>query len=302
MTAVSGYESAIADSVQRLLPGATRDRLGNVILTLGSGAPRRLAYCGLDEPGYVVGNITDDGFLRLRREGTSGARAPGPLFDQQIEGQRVTVWGRRGGIPGVVAVRSVHLTRGRPAGADQPFTVDDAWVDVGVSSRAQAESLGILLLSPVALTKRPTRYGPHDGLLAGPFVGRRAACAALLVAASGSPNVQGTVVVAFAVQTLQAGQPGVAALAALHGPFRETKEASVPSTFDETTVETVSLDTIQNAAIVLRTWLGPDAGGLPDHISALPARIEVRTPVQAGRVAEAESVIRMLVESYGVSG
>ena len=97
MTAVSGYESALADSIRRLLPGSTVDRLGNVILTLGTGSPRRLVYCGLDEPGYVVGNITDDGYLRLRREGTS--RSTSALFDQQIEGQRVTVWGRRGGSP-----------------------------------------------------------------------------------------------------------------------------------------------------------------------------------------------------------
>jgi putative aminopeptidase len=310
MTAVSGYESAIADSVQRLLPGATRDRLGNVLLTLGSGAPRRLLYCGLDEPGYVVGNITDDGYLRLRREGTG--RGTSPLFDQQIEGQRVTVWGRRGGIPGVVAVRSVHLTRGRGAGADLPFTFDDAWVDVGVSSRAQAESLGILLLSPVALTKRPTRYGPNDSLIAGPFVGRRAACAALRFATLGSPKVQGTVVVAFAVQTLQAGRPGVAALAALHGPFTETKEATVKASFDETAVETVSLDAIQGEAAALRTWLGPDAGSVPQQVGPLPVwptgivRFPTRSaappPAPIGRIAEAESVIRTLVEAYGVSG
>jgi len=300
MTAVSGYESAIADSVQRLLPGATRDRLGNVVLTLGTGEPRRLVYCGLDEPGYVVGNITDDGFLRLRREGTR--RDTSPLFDQQIEGQRVTVWGRRGGIPGVVAVRSVHLTRGRAAAADQPFTVDDAWVDVGATSRAQAEALGILLLSPVALTKRPTRYGPNDGLIAGPFVGRRAACAALLFAASGSPKVQGTVVVAFAVQTLQAGRPGAAALAALHGPFTETKETTVKTSFDETAVETVSLDAMQAEAAALRTWLGPDAGTLPAAVLPLRPRPVALPPAPIGRIAEAESVIRTLVEAYGVSG
>jgi putative aminopeptidase FrvX len=302
MTAVSGYESAIADSVQRLLPGATRDRLGNVLLTLGSGAPRRLLYCGLDEPGYVVGNITDDGYLRLRREGTS--RGTSPLFDQQIEGQRVTVWGRRGGIPGVVAVRSVHLTRGRGASADQPFTVDDAWVDVGVTSRAQAESLGILLLSPVALTKRPTRYGPSDGLLAGPFVGRRAACAALLFAASGSPKVQGTVVVAFAVQTLQAGRPGVAALAALHGPFTETKEAAVEASFDETAVETVSLDSVRSEVATLRSWMGADPVTVSSQVSDGPGFVvrKAAPSPPSSRIAEAESIIQSLVEAYGVSG
>jgi len=45
----------------------------------------------------------------------------------------VTVFGRRGAVPGVVAVRSTHLTRGRPTGAEAPFSVDNAYVDVGAN-------------------------------------------------------------------------------------------------------------------------------------------------------------------------
>ncbi len=69
MTAITGYEQAVTDSLLTLLPGSTRDRAGNVTLTLGRGAPRRLVYCNLDEVGYVVGNITDDGYILLRRVG-----------------------------------------------------------------------------------------------------------------------------------------------------------------------------------------------------------------------------------------
>src|SRR2546421_8192351 len=115
--------------LRSLLPVATRDRIGNVTLSLGRGAPKRLLSCALDEIGYVVGNITDDGFILLRRVG-GGARLS-PLFDQQIEGHRVTLFGRRGAVPGVVAVRSTHLTRGRPQRDEAPFTVDNAYVDVG---------------------------------------------------------------------------------------------------------------------------------------------------------------------------
>jgi len=39
MTAVTGYEQAMTDSLLALLPGSTRDRIGNVTLTLGRGAP-----------------------------------------------------------------------------------------------------------------------------------------------------------------------------------------------------------------------------------------------------------------------
>src|SRR5207247_3785293 len=62
MTAVSGYEQAVADSLVALFPGqAAKDRVGNVGLTLGRGTPKRLVACPLDEPGYVVGNVTDEG-------------------------------------------------------------------------------------------------------------------------------------------------------------------------------------------------------------------------------------------------
>jgi putative aminopeptidase FrvX len=301
MTAVSGYERAVTDSLVGLLPGATRDRLGNVVLTIGSGAPTRLAYCAVDESGYVVGNITTDGFLRLRRVG----HVTSALYDQQIEGQRVTVWGRRGAVPGVVAVRSVHLARGRPAGSDQAFSVDDAWVDVGATSRAQVESAGVAVLSPVALAKRPHVYG--DGLIAAPSGGRRAACAALLAAATGNPRVSGTVVLAFAVQTQQAGRPGVAALDALHGPFASVHEVTLATAFTETTVETVPLDSVRARVAQLRAWMAGErapesppaaARATIPAITAAPAR----RPPGIGRLAEAEDVVSQLVEAYGVSG
>src|SRR2546430_4789747 len=41
MTAVTGLERAMTDSLTALLPGSTRDRVGNVTLTLGQGEPKR---------------------------------------------------------------------------------------------------------------------------------------------------------------------------------------------------------------------------------------------------------------------
>src|SRR5205807_2164795 len=82
-------ELALADSLLALVPGSARDRAGNITLTLGAGGgSKRLVACPLDEAGYVVGSVTDDGYLTLRRVGT---RAAYPLFDQQVEGQAVTV-------------------------------------------------------------------------------------------------------------------------------------------------------------------------------------------------------------------
>src|SRR2546425_2439160 len=215
----------MADSLLALVPGSARDRAGNVTLTLGggnAGGPKRLVACPLDEVGYVVGNLTDDGYLTLRRVGT---RAAYPLFDQQLEGQPVTVFGAGGmAVPGVGAVKSTHLTRGRPAASDPVFTADNAYVDVGARSRDEGRALGIAVLAPVALTKRPHRYG--DRLLAAPAAGRRAAGAALVAAARAELRGEGSVVVAFTGQSLYATNAGLGTVQARRGPVDETKQAA----------------------------------------------------------------------------
>ncbi len=256
MTAVTGYEQAMTDSLLALLPGSTRDRTGNVTLTLGRGAPKRLVSCGLDEVGYAVGNIRDDGYLLLRRVG-SGARLY-PLFDQQLEGHRVTLFGRKGPVPGVVAVRSTHLSRGRPAATEPPFTVDNAYVDVGAASRDEVLALGISILTPMSLTKRPHRYGDPGGggLLAAPSAGRRSACAALASAALSRPRVRGTVVVAFTVQSLYADTAGLKTVRNLQGPFAETRLLSLPVKFGDTAVETVALKDVEALMADVVRWIG----------------------------------------------
>jgi putative aminopeptidase len=220
MTAVTGYEQRVIDSLIALLPGASRDRAGSAVVVLGSGGRRRLVACPVSEPGFVIGGVREDGWLTIRR-------APGrvsPLVERQIEGQRVTVFGRRGAIPGVVAVRSIHLTRGR-ATAEGSFTVDSAYVDVGASRAGEVAAAGVRVLNPVAIAKRPQRYGTD--LLAAPVVGRRAACAALVLAARRAIAEQGmvprgeSVVIAFVVEQDLSAR-GLGTLANTRGPFTET--------------------------------------------------------------------------------
>jgi putative aminopeptidase FrvX len=268
MTAVTGYEHQMADSVIALLPGATRDRAGNAVLRIGSGAPARLVACPLDEPGWVVGGVRDDGYLTLHRV---PGRAPA-LVDQQLEGQRVTVWGRRGAVPAVVAVRSTHLTRGRTT-TEAPFTADAAYVDLGASTAAGVASAGVELLDAVALAKRPHRYG--DSLLAAPVAGRRAACAALIAAARGASAAgRGTTLVAFTVEQNLSAR-GLLTVMHEYGPFTRTlmvdgdssvfrapaelgtvSRERVSTRYAGTPVETVSLRDVSALADRLRRWIG----------------------------------------------
>src|SRR5689334_3691437 len=60
--AVSGYESDLSAKIRQQLGNFSlqSDNLGNLIVTLGSGAPHRLIVTSIDEPGFVVSGITPD--------------------------------------------------------------------------------------------------------------------------------------------------------------------------------------------------------------------------------------------------
>jgi putative aminopeptidase FrvX len=140
------------------------------------------------------------------------------LADQQLEGARVTVWGSRGAVPGVVGVKSIHLTNGRPPQPDTPFSVDEALVDVGADGAAGIATLGIRVLAPVTLYKKPVSYA--DSLVAAPSVGRRAACAALIRAAQTTSPARGSVVIAFVVEQLFTRR-GLLSVGRNLGPFTD---------------------------------------------------------------------------------
>src|SRR5580698_6038509 len=192
LPAPPGAERAATDIISGSVQGWTRDRLGNLILRRGSGSPRRVIACGLDEAAYVVSEVTPDGYVRLQ---SSGRARRSPLWDQFHEGQRIRIITRTGARPAVVAVRSTHLWRARPS-SEPIVRVDDLWVDVGARTRAEVAQLGIALLNPVIREWPPWRYAD---MVAGPAAGDRAGCGAVAAAAALAPG-QGETVWVISVQ------------------------------------------------------------------------------------------------------
>ncbi len=67
---VSGYETDVRELLRAQLPSWAQpqvDAIGNLSVSVGHGAPHTLLIAALDENGYVVSRITDDGYLRLHR-------------------------------------------------------------------------------------------------------------------------------------------------------------------------------------------------------------------------------------------
>ncbi|MBI3662735.1 MAG: M20/M25/M40 family metallo-hydrolase [Acidobacteria bacterium] len=197
--AVSGYEQALAAEIRARLKkfSPQTDNLGNVVVTLGSGAPARLIVAPLDEPGYIVSGITEDGFLRVQR---LPQQTPHALFDQLYAAQPVTIHTRKGKwIYGVVAGLSTHLQPGRQ-NAPRVSHPDEIFVDIGAPSAAEVKLAGADLLDPLGLDRQ--MYAMGFGKLTAPGIGDRFGAAALveLLRRVDASKVKGTLTVAFVAQ------------------------------------------------------------------------------------------------------
>jgi putative aminopeptidase FrvX len=217
--AVSGREDAAADFIAGRLTGLPmqRDALGNVVLTVGSGEPRRLVACGLGEPGFIVSGIREDGYLRVV---PAGGNLTGSLWTQSFEGQTVVIGGSRGWRAGAVVLPSVHLQQGDGDGREHPFSVEDLYIDAGAENAAEVAELGIRLMDPVALIRRPSRLA--GDLVAAPAAAMKGACAALADAARRYRTAPGTGTVVFAWATSELlNRSGLQHVFRERGPFRE---------------------------------------------------------------------------------
>jgi len=197
--AIPGYESELVGKIRTKLSALkpATDNLGDVVITIGSGAPRRLIIAPIDEPGFVVSQITDDGYLRVQRLPQGGLP---PAFNELYSAQPVLVQAAGGKwIDGVVAGLSVHL---QPGHSNPPKSSDleNFYVDVGASSAAEARKAGVDHLSAVIVSRRLGNL--NDEFVAGASVGDRFAAAAIveLLRQADPSKIQGTLIVAFVAQ------------------------------------------------------------------------------------------------------
>jgi putative aminopeptidase FrvX len=188
LVAAPGYERPAMERITSAAANWTRDGSGNLVKSVGEGSPRRVVACGLDESGYAVSQITDDGYLRLHMNGNE--RHPA-LWDGFNEGQRVIVQSidrsnptRNRYLPGVIATRSNHLWR-RRMNDTTPATIENLWVDVGARTRAEAERMGIDILDPVVRDWPEWTFADR---VAGPGAANRAGCAAVAAAGTSAPK------------------------------------------------------------------------------------------------------------------
>lgn len=95
----------------------------------GNRSGPRVMFAGhIDEIGVMVVHIDDDGYCWFDVIGG---------WDSQVfVGQRVTLLGKDGPVPGVIGKQAIHLMD--QAARDKLSKIHELWIDIGATSRAQA--------------------------------------------------------------------------------------------------------------------------------------------------------------------
>ena len=150
-----------------------RDAVGNVVARVGGDGPRVLVQAHMDQIGYVVRHVTDDGFLLL--DGAQGDRRNGPERRHHV-GQPVRALARDGTwVEGLLAAASGHVLTAEQR-EEHRIGYDDFWVELGLRDRASVLALGLHVGAPVVFAAPVREVGR---LLVGPSMDDRAGLAAM---------------------------------------------------------------------------------------------------------------------------
>jgi putative aminopeptidase FrvX len=144
------YLSRFSDTV-------ANDAYGNAWATLNGedGSLTVMLEAHADEIGFMIQNITDEGFIYLNRIGGS---------DRAIaRSKRIKILGDNGPVLGIIGNTAIHL---REKDDDKIPEVHQLFVDIGARSRKEVEERGIRIGHPAVYTESA------EELVPGKIVGR----------------------------------------------------------------------------------------------------------------------------------
>ncbi|ABL88725.1 peptidase M42 family protein [Pyrobaculum islandicum DSM 4184] len=143
---VSGFEEDIRQKILSAVSNAEVDDFGNVIAMDKS----KVAFVAhMDEVGLLVTSIEEDGRMKFRKVGG--------IDDRILPGSSVVLYGDGFRVEGVIGIAPPHFQQQQQT----QISWQDLYIDIGATSRAEVESMGIGPMTPAAFSKRYVEMGKY---------------------------------------------------------------------------------------------------------------------------------------------
>lgn len=137
--AISGHEEEARLVMEKYLKETSNrvytDNLGSIIgekVGVADG-PKVMIAGHLDEVGFMITRIDKNGFLYFQ--------TIGGWWNQVMLAQRVTIMTKEGNITGVIGSKPPHILTAEQR--KKPVEIKDMFIDIGASSKEEAESFGV---------------------------------------------------------------------------------------------------------------------------------------------------------------
>ena len=135
-----GNEREVRDIVRQQLEGVAEfsyDKMGSIICRKkgGKSAPKIMLAGHMDELGFIVRLITQDGFIKFHNLGG--------WWGHTMLAQRVIIRTAKGDVPGIIGAKPTHYLG--PEERKKVMEIKDMYIDVGARDKEEAmEEFGIL--------------------------------------------------------------------------------------------------------------------------------------------------------------
>lgn len=196
---VSGNEHKIRDIIKKeiadLADDISVDTIGNLIAVKHGKTGRKIMLVShMDEPGYIVSEITDTGYIKFR--------AVGKIDPRTIVSKRVSIGENK--IKGIIGMKAIHLQKKEER--ENVVSVSDLFIDIGAKDKKDAQKK-VSLGDYIAFD---TEFREIGDCVKGKALDARISCVCLIEALKQSYDC--TVYAVFASQSETGGRgAGVAA-------------------------------------------------------------------------------------------
>lgn len=164
-------EAAIREELQGSRAALFTDRMGNLTAHLAGpeGAPRIMLSAHMDEVGFMITEIEEDGYLRVGKLGGYDAAV--------LTGRSLWLGDEAKRVPGVIAAKGIHQMDAKER--KKLPEMEDLYIDIGTKSREETEKL--LQRGDFAAFDTPfATFGKDDAYMRCKALDDRLGCAVLI--------------------------------------------------------------------------------------------------------------------------